>query len=218
VLGNLFGTPRRVALGMGADNVEALREVGKVAGVSEGTRAAKGLRDAWEKLPVFKESVGHGAEEDQPATVPGAGDRGPDVDLSRLPIQTCWPEDAGALITWGLVVTRGPNKPRQNLGIYRQQVIAATRSSCAGCRTGAGRWISRMRQARPGEPFPVVVALGADPATILAAVTPVPDTLSEYAFAGLLRGSRTELAQCLGNDLQAPASAEFVLEGHYSAR
>ena len=215
VLGNLFGTPRRVALGMGADTVEALREVGKLLAFLKEPEPPKGLRDAWEKLPVFKKVLDMapkkvGRPPCQERVIEGA-----DVDLSRLPIQTCWPEDAGPLITWGLVVTRGPNKPRQNLGIYRQQVIGRNQVIM--------RWLSHRggaldfrdwQQARPGEPFPVAVALGADPATILAAVTPVPDTLSEYAFAGLLRGSRTELAQCLGNDLQAPASAEFVLEGH----
>ena len=214
VLGNLFGTPRRVALGMGADEVEALREVGKLLAFLKEPEPPRGLRDAWEKLPVFKKVLDMapkkvGRPPCQERVIEGA-----DVDLSRLPIQTCWPEDAGPLITWGLVVTRGPNKPRQNLGIYRQQVIGRNKVIM--------RWLSHRggaldfrewRQARPGEPFPVAVALGADPATILAAVTPVPDTLSEYAFAGLLRGSRTELAQCLGNDLQAPASAEFVLEG-----
>jgi 4-hydroxy-3-polyprenylbenzoate decarboxylase len=138
-----------------------------------------------------------------------------DVDLGNLPVQTCWPGDAGPLITWGLVVTRGPHQKRQNLGIYRQQVIGRNRVIM--------RWLSHRggaldfrdwTQAHPGEPFPLAVALGADPATILAAVTPVPDSLSEYAFAGLLRGSRTELVQCLGSDLEVPASAEFVLEGH----
>jgi 4-hydroxy-3-polyprenylbenzoate decarboxylase len=215
VLGNLFGTPRRVALGMGADGVDALREVGKLLAFLKEPEPPKGLRDAWEKLPVFKKVLDMapkkiGRPPCQERVIEGA-----DVDLSRLPIQTCWPEDAGPLITWGLVVTRGPNKPRQNLGIYRQQVIGRNKVIM--------RWLSHRggaldfrewQQARPGEPFPIAVALGADPATILAAVTPVPDTLSEYAFAGLLRGSRTELAQCLGSELQAPASAEFVLEGH----
>jgi 4-hydroxy-3-polyprenylbenzoate decarboxylase len=207
-----------VALGMGADGVDALREVGKLLAFLKEPEPPKGLRDAWEKLPVFKKVLDMapkkiGRPPCQERVIEGA-----DVDLSRLPIQTCWPEDAGPLITWGLVVTRGPNKPRQNLGIYRQQVIGRNKVIM--------RWLSHRggaldfrewQQARPGEPFPIAVALGADPATILAAVTPVPDTLSEYAFAGLLRGSRTELAQCLGSELQAPASAEFVLEGHLAS-
>ncbi|MDS4028372.1 MAG: 4-hydroxy-3-polyprenylbenzoate decarboxylase [Candidatus Contendobacter sp.] len=214
VLGNLFGTPRRVALGMGAENVEALREVGKLLAFLKEPEPPKGLRDAWEKLPVFKKVLDMapkkvGRPPCQERVIEGA-----DVDLSSLPVQHCWPEDAGPLITWGLVVTRGPNKPRQNLGIYRQQVIGRNQVIMRWLAHRGGALDFRdWQQARPGEPFPVAVALGADPATILAAVTPVPDNLSEYAFAGLLRGSRTELAQCLGNDLQAPASAEFVLEG-----
>jgi len=139
---------------------------------------------------------------------------GKEIDLSRLPIQTCWPEDAGPLITWGLTVTRGPRKARQNLGIYRQQLIAPDKLIMRWLPHRGGAIDFREHsEARPGEPFPVAVALGADPATILGAVTPVPDTLSEYQFAGLLRGSRTELAKCLGSDLQVPASSEIVLEG-----
>jgi 4-hydroxy-3-polyprenylbenzoate decarboxylase len=141
--------------------------------------------------------------------------QGDAVDLGRLPIQTCWPEDAGPLITWGLVVTRGPDKPRQNLGIYRMQVIGRNRVIMRWLAHRGGALDFRdFQRAHPGEPFPVAVALGADPATILGAVTPVPDTLSEYAFAGLLRGSRTEVTRCLGSDLQVPASAEIILEGH----
>src|SRR5690606_9778868 len=139
---------------------------------------------------------------------------GDDVDLSRWPIQTCWPGDAGPLITWGLVVTKGPHKERQNLGIYRQQVIGRNRVIMRWLsHRGGARGFQEWKQAHPGEPFPLAVALGADPATILGAVTPVPDTLSEYAFAGLLRGSKTELVKCIGSDLQVPARAEIVLEG-----
>ncbi|HOB60781.1 MAG TPA: 4-hydroxy-3-polyprenylbenzoate decarboxylase [Candidatus Competibacteraceae bacterium] len=215
VLANLFGTPRRVALGMGADDVEALREVGKLLAFLKEPEPPKGLRDAWEKLPVFRKVLDMtprkvGRPPCQERVIEGA-----DVDLARLPVQYCWPEDAGPLITWGLVVTRGPNKPRQNLGIYRQQVIDRNKVIMRWlAHRGGALDFREWQQARPGEPFPVAVALGADPATILAAVTPVPDTLAEYAFAGLLRGSRTEVAQCLGNDLQVPASAELVLEGH----
>jgi 4-hydroxy-3-polyprenylbenzoate decarboxylase len=140
---------------------------------------------------------------------------GKDVDLSRLPIQTCWPGDAGPLITWGLVVTKGPHKKRQNLGIYRQQVIAPNKVIMRWlAHRGGALDFREFQQAHPGQPFPIAVALGADPATILGAVTPVPDSLSEYQFAGLLRGSKTEVVKCLGSDLQVPASAEIVLEGH----
>jgi len=136
-----------------------------------------------------------------------------DVDLSKLPVQTCWPGDAGPLITWGLTVTRGPRKKRQNLGIYRQQVIARNRviMRWLAHRGGALDYQDHLKTSQ--DPFPVAVALGADPATMLAAVTPVPDTLGEYQFAGLLRGARTELTRCLGSELQVPASAEMVLEG-----
>jgi len=215
VLGNLFGTPRRVALGMGADNMDALRDVGKLLAFLKEPDPPKGMRDAWEKLPIFKKVLDMapkkvGRPPCQEQVIEAA-----DVDLAQLPVQHCWPEDAGPLITWGLVVTRGPNKPRQNLGIYRQQVIGRNKVIMRWLAHRGGALDFRdWQQARPGEPFPIAVALGADPATILAAVTPVPDALSEYAFAGLLRGSRTELAQCLNSDLQIPASAEFVLEGY----
>ena len=218
VLTNLFGTPRRVALGMGEDEVAALREVGKLLAFLKEPEPPKGWRDAWDKLPIFKKVL-----DMAPKTIsrPPCQERvieGSEVDLARLPVQHCWPEDAGPLITWGLVVTRGPNKPRQNLGIYRQQVIGRNKVIMRWlAHRGGALDFRELGQARPGEPFPIAVALGADPATILAAVTPVPDTLSEYAFAGLLRGSRTELAQCLGSELQVPARAEFVLEGHIAA-
>ena len=137
------------------------------------------------------------------------------VDLGKLPVQTCWPDDVAPLITWGLVITRGPEKTRQNLGIYRMQVIGRNRVIMRWLAHRGGALDFRdFQRAHPGEPFPVAVALGADPATILGAVTPVPDTLSEYAFAGLLRGSRTEVTRCLGSDLQVPASAEIILEGY----
>ncbi|WP_018936437.1 4-hydroxy-3-polyprenylbenzoate decarboxylase [Thioalkalivibrio sp. ALJ24] len=215
VLANLFGTPERVALGMGEDSVEALREVGRLLAFLKQPDPPKGLKAAWDQLPVFRKVLDMAPKKVRSPDCQRHVLAGDDVDLGKLPVQTCWPGDAGPLITWGLVVTRGPEKSRQNLGIYRQQVIGRNRVIM--------RWLSHRGgaldfqewcQARPGEPFPVAVALGADPATILGAVTPVPDTLSEYAFAGLLRGRRTELATCIGSDLQVPASAEFVLEGH----
>ncbi|MEZ5593504.1 MAG: 4-hydroxy-3-polyprenylbenzoate decarboxylase [Gammaproteobacteria bacterium] len=214
VLANLFGTPERVALGMGAESVSALREVGKLLAFLKEPDPPKGMKDAWQKLPVFKKVL-----DMAPKTVsnPPCQEHqltGKDVDLQRLPVQTCWPEDAGPLITWGLVITKGPEKSRQNLGIYRQQLIGPNRLIMRWLAHRGGALDFRdWQRLHPGEPFPVAVALGADPATILGAVTPVPDTLSEYAFAGLLRGSRTELARCHNSDLQVPASAEFVLEG-----
>ena len=214
VLANLFGTPERVALGMGAESVSALREVGKLLAFLKEPDPPKGMKDAWQKLPVFKKVL-----DMAPKTVsnPPCQEHqltGKDVDLQRLPVQTCWPEDAGPLITWGLVITKGPEKSRQNLGIYRQQLIGPNRLIMRWLAHRGGALDFRdWQRLHPGEPFPVAVALGADPATILGAVTPVPDTLSEYAFAGLLRGSRTELARCQNSDLQVPASAEFVLEG-----
>ena len=214
VLANLFGTPRRVALGMGQESTQALREVGKLLAFLKEPEPPRGLKDAWEKWPVLKQVLTM-----QPKLVSSAPCQevvweGADVDLGKLPIQHCWPGDIAPLITWGLVVTRGPNKPRQNLGIYRQQVIGPNKTIM--------RWLAHRGGAldfrdhcekNPGQPFPVAVVIGADPATILAAVTPVPDSLSEYQFAGLLRGSKTELVKCIGSDLQVPASAEIVLEG-----
>ncbi|MCG8428700.1 MAG: 4-hydroxy-3-polyprenylbenzoate decarboxylase [Chromatiales bacterium] len=214
VLGNLFGTPRRVALGMGEEDPAKLREVGTLLAQLKEPEPPKGMKDAWEKIPVFRKVLDMAPKEIKRPACQEVVIEGDAVDLANIPVQTCWPEDAGPLITWGLVVTRGPEKQRQNLGIYRMQVIGKNRVIM--------RWLSHRggaldfrdwQLAHPGEPFPVAVALGADPATILGAVTPVPDTLSEYAFAGLLRGSRTEVAKCSHADLQVPASAEFVLEG-----
>jgi 4-hydroxy-3-polyprenylbenzoate decarboxylase len=223
VLTNLFGTPRRVALGMGATEVGELREVGRLLARLKEPEPPKGLKDTGRLLQMAK-----AVWDMKPASVRRAPCQevvleGAEVNLGKLPVQTCWPGDAGPLITWGLVVTRGPQggpkaRARQNLGIYRQQVI--------GPRQVIMRWLAHrggaldfreFALAKPGQPFPIAVALGADPATILGAVTPVPDTLSEYQFAGLLRGSRTEVTDTAVGDagvmLQVPASAEFVLEG-----
>lgn len=215
VLANLFGTPRRVALGMGEDRVEALREVGKLLAYLKEPEPPKGLKDAWDKLPVLKQVLNMAPKVVSSAVCQQVVREGNDVDLGQLPIQTCWPGDAAPLVTWGLTVTRGPGKPRQNLGIYRQQVIARNKLIMRWLAHRGGALDFREHcKAHPGQPFPVAVALGADPATILGAVTPVPDTLSEYQFAGLLRGAKTELVRCIGPDLQVPASAEIVLEGH----
>lgn len=215
LLGNLFGTTRRVALGMGEESVEALRGVGELLAQLKEPEPPQGVRDAWEKIPVFRRVLDMAPKSIKGAACQEIVVEGNDVDLSRIPVQTCWPGDAGPLITWGLVVTRGPHKPRQNLGIYRMQVIGRNRVIMRWLAHRGGALDYRdWQQLHAGEPFPLSVALGADPATILGAVTPVPDTLSEYAFAGLLRGSRTELTQSLGSDLQVPASAEIILEGH----
>ena len=214
VLGNLFGTPERVALGMGQESVDALRDVGKLLAALKEPEPPRGIRDAWSKLPVFRQVLNMAPSVVKQAPCQTHVLEGEDVDLGTLPIQTCWPGDAGPLITWALVVTRGPSKSRQNLGIYRQQVIGRNKVIMRWLAHRGGALDYRdWQQAHPGEPFPVAVALGADPATILGAVTPVPDSLSEYAFAGLLRGGKTEVVNCLGSDLQVPASAEIVLEG-----
>ena len=219
VLGNLFGTPRRVALAMGQESADALREVGKLLACLKEPEAPRGLKDAWEQFPVFRQVLHMAPRIVSSAPCHEIVWEGKDVDLSRLPIQHCWPEDVAPLITWGLTVTRGPEKPRQNLAIYRQQVIARNKVIMRWLAHRGGALDFREHCLRhPGEPFPVAVARGCDPATILGAVTPVPDTLSEYQFAGLLRGAKTELAKCLGErqiqaDLQVPAMAEIVLEG-----
>lgn len=214
VLGNLFGTPERVAMGMGQESLSAMREVGELLAFLKEPEPPKGMKDLWAKRDQFKPILNMPAKVVKKAPCQAVVIEGDEVDLGKLPIQTCWPGDAGPLITWPLVVTRGPEKERQNLGIYRQQVIGKNKLIM--------RWLSHRggaldfrdwQLAHPGEPFPIAVALGADPATILGAVTPVPDSLSEYAFAGLLRGEKTRVVKCLGSDLQVPASAEFILEG-----
>ena len=214
VLANLFGTVKRVALGMGEDDPSRLREVGKLLAYLKEPEPPKGLRDAWDKWPVLKQVLNMAPKEVKSAPCQEIVREGADVDLSRLPIQHCWPGDVAPLITWGLTVTKGPHKKRQNLGIYRQQVIGPNKLIMRWLAHRGGALDFREHTlARPGEPFPVAVALGADPATILGAVTPVPDSLSEYQFAGLLRGAKTEVVQCFGSELQVPASAEIVLEG-----
>ena len=216
VLANLFGTPQRVAYGMGeeGDWKTTLREVGKLLAFLKEPEPPKGLKDAWEKLPIIKQVMNMSPKVVSAAPCQDVVWEGADVDLARLPIQHCWPGDAAPLITWGLVVTRGPHKQRQNLGIYRQQVLGPNRVIMRWlAHRGGALDFREHQQANPGQPFPVAVVLGCDPATILGAVTPVPDSLSEYQFAGLLRGGKTELVKCIGSDLQVPATAEIVLEG-----
>ncbi len=215
LLGNLFGTTRRVALAMGRESVEDLREVGKLLSFLKEPQLPRGIGDAIEKLPGFKQLLHVVPRVVSDAPCRKHAIEGKDVDLSKLPIQTCWPEDAGPLITFGLVITKGPYKERQNIGIYRQQMIARNKVIMRWLpHRGGAVDFREWKEKYPGKRFPVVVAIGADPATLLAAVTPIPDTLSEFQFAGLLRGARSEVIPCHGGALHAPATAEFVLEGY----
>jgi 4-hydroxy-3-polyprenylbenzoate decarboxylase len=215
VLGNLFGTPRRVALGMGADDLGGLRKIGHLLAALKEPEPPKGLKDVLGLGSLVKSLWDMAPRELRSGPSQEVVWEGNEVDLARLPIQHCWPGDIAPLITWGLVITKGPNKKRQNLGIYRQQVIGRNKVIMRWLAHRGGAQDFREHCLRhPGQPYPVAVALGADPATILGAVTPVPDSLSEYQFAGLLRGSRTELVKAMGSELRVPATAEIVLEGH----
>lgn len=215
VLGNLFGTTGRVARAMGVGSLGELRQFGEVLAALKEPQAPGGLKDMVALSGLVKTLWHMSPKECRSAPCQELVWEGADVDLARLPIQHCWPDDVAPLITWGLVITRGPHKTRQNLGIYRQQVLSRNQLIVRWLahRGGALDFRDHCRQ-HPGQPYPVAVALGADPATILGAVTPVPDSLSEYQFAGLLRGARTEVVRALGVPLQVPASAEIVLEGH----
>ena len=220
VLVNLFGTEKRVALGMGEEEISALRDIGELLAYLRQPDPPKSLRDAWDKAPVLKQVLHMGPKMIRNPPCQYHAIAGDEVDLYQLPIQTCWPGDAGPLVTWPLVITRGPNKERLNLGIYRMQLIGRNKLIM--------RWLSHRggaldyrdwQQQHPGQRYPVALALGADPATTLAAVTPIPDAISEYAFAGLLRGSKTELAECFTplcreHGLTVPASTEYILEGY----
>ncbi|MGR5134636.1 4-hydroxy-3-polyprenylbenzoate decarboxylase [Vibrio alfacsensis] len=215
VLTNLFGTPERVAIGMGRTDVKELREVGKLLAYLKEPEPPKGFKDALEKLPVFKQVLNMPAKRVRKAPCQEVVWQGDDVDLDKIPVMSCWAEDIAPLLTWGLTVTKGPYKKRQNLGIYRQQKIAKNKIIMRWlAHRGGALDLRDWMETNPGKPFPVSVAFGADPATILGAVTPVPDTLSEYAFAGLLRGSKTEVVKSVSNDLEVPASAEIVMEGY----
>ncbi|MDR2366367.1 MAG: UbiD family decarboxylase, partial [Zoogloeaceae bacterium] len=217
VLTNLFGTPERVALAMGARGEDwrgALREIGHTLAALKEPEPPRGFRDLWEKFPLLKQAAHMAPKRTSAAPCQEIVLEGKEVDLGCLPLQHCWPEDVAPLVTWGLAITRGPYKKRQNLGVYRQQLIAPNKLIMRWLAHRGGALDYRDHNlAHPGQPFPVAVALGCDPATLLAAVTPIPDTLSEYQFAGLLRGERSELAVCLGSDLQIPARAEIILEG-----
>ena len=216
LLANLFGTPERIARGMGRESVADLRQIGELLAYLKEPEPPKGLRDAWDKWPVLKNVLHMSPKVVKKAAWQDVVLHGDDVDLDLLPVQTCWPEDAGPLITWGLVTTRGPYKDRQNLGIYRQQVIGKNKLIMRWLKHRGGAMDHQEAGKSGAERFPCAVVIGADPATILAAVTPIPDTLSEYQFAGLLRGEKTVLADCLSVPLQVPASSEIVLEGYVS--
>jgi len=214
VLGNLFGTPRRVAMAMGQDETSSLRNVGKLLAFLKEPEPPAGWKDLLQKAPKFKNALYLSPKNVSKPACQQVVIEGDDVDLTKLPIQTCWPGDAAPLVTWPLVITRGPNKDRQNLGIYRMQLLGRNRLIMRWlAHRGGALDFREWQDTNPGEPFPISIAIGADPATILGTVTPVPDTLSEYGFAGLLRGSKTEVAKSIGNELQVPASAEFVFEG-----
>ncbi|KJY84354.1 3-octaprenyl-4-hydroxybenzoate carboxy-lyase [Vibrio galatheae] len=215
VLTNLFGTPERVAIGMGRKDVKELREVGKLLAYLKEPEPPKGFKDALDKLPVFKQVLNMPAKRLRKAACQEIVWQGEEVDLDKVPVMSCWQGDVAPLLTWGLTVTKGPNKKRQNLGIYRQQKIANNKIIMRWlAHRGGALDLRDWMETHPGKPFPVSVAFGADPATILGAVTPVPDTLSEYAFAGLLRGKKTEVVKSVSNDLDVPASAEIVMEGY----
>ncbi|HBC3477511.1 TPA: 4-hydroxy-3-polyprenylbenzoate decarboxylase [Vibrio cholerae] len=215
VLTNLFGTPERVAMGMGRQQVQELRDVGQWLAYLKEPEPPRGLKELIEKLPVFKQVLNMPVKRLRRAPCQDIVWQGDEVDLDKIPVMSCWPDDVAPLLTWGLTITRGPHKKRQNLGIYRQQKIARNKVIMRWlAHRGGALDLRDWMEKHPGEPFPVSVAFGADPATILGAVTPVPDTLSEYAFAGLLRGSRTEVVKSISNDLEVPASAEIVLEGY----
>ena len=215
VLTNLFGTVERVALGMGAESIEALRELGKLLAYLKEPEPPKGFKDVLEKLPLVKAAYHMAPKIISNAPCHEIIYEGDAVDLNKIPVQTCWPKDAAPLITWGLVCTKHPTLSRQNMGIYRQQVLSKNQliMRWLAHRGGALDYLAWC-EAHPGEKFPVAVAIGADPASILAAVTPIPDSLSEHAFAGLLRGKRSQLVKCIGSDLMVPARAEIILEGY----
>ncbi len=216
VLTNLFGTPERVALGMGQPNTSALRQVGEILAALKSPEPPKDWRQAIKNLPALRRVLDMRPKHVRTPIAQTCVIEKADVDLSTLPIQTCWPGDVAPLITWGLTITKGPHRARQNIGIYRQQVIGRNRviMRWLAHRGGAIDYLEWQKQF-PQMPFPVVVALGADPATILAAVTPIPDTLSEFAFAGLLREARTPVASSsLHASLSIPATAEIILEGY----
>ena len=214
MLGNLFGHRRRIELAIGDRPLASLHELGQLLASLKEPRWPSSLREALHSWPELAQLAHVAPRQVDDAAFCEQVYEGDQVDLGRLPIQHCWPEDAGRLITFGLVITRGVHQRRQNLAIYRQQVIGRNRviMRWLAHRGGAQDYAS-WQQAWPDLPFPVLVAIGADPATMLAAVAPVPDTLSEYVFAGLLRGARSRVWRSQATGLDAPAGAEILLEG-----
>lgn len=220
VLINLFGTVERVAWAIGKEGREGLREVGELLAYLKAPEPPRGMREAWEMMPLAKKILAMRPRQVKKAPCQEIVLQGSDIDLSRLPIQTCWPGEPAPLITWPLVVTKGPGEDKcdaYNMGIYRMQVVEKDKTLMRWLKQrGGAQHHRRWKQQRPGEPFPAAAVIGADPATIIAAVTPVPDNMSEYQFAGLLTGRSAELVDCKTVPLQVPASAEIVLEGHVS--
>ena len=222
-LANLFGTVKRVAMGVtlgGKERTTAaeLREVGELLAFLRQPEPPRGLKDAWNLLPLAGDVMSMRPQVVKKAPVQEVVIRGADIDLTRLPIQTCWPGEPAPLITWPLVVTKGPSEAREddfNLGIYRMQVLGKDRAIMRWLHhRGGAQHHRRWKAAGRREPLPACAVIGADPGIILAAVTPVPDTLSEYQFAGLLRGAKVELVPAKTVPLMVPAQAEIVLEGH----
>lgn len=225
VLVNLFGTVKRVAMAVTMGNQERttskeLREVGETLAFLRQPDPPEGMREAFEMLPLVKTVMSM-----KPKTISPLGTApcqevvwtGDQIDLNKLPIQTCWPGEPAPLITWPLVVTKGPGDKREdnyNLGIYRMQVTGKDTTLMRWLKhRGGAQQYARWKQEKP-EPLPAAVVIGADPGTIVAAVTPIPDTLSEYQFAGLLRSKQVELVKCKTIPLEVPAEAEIVIEGH----
>jgi 4-hydroxy-3-polyprenylbenzoate decarboxylase len=214
LLGNLFGHRARIEAALAGRPLSSLRELGELLAAVKEPRWPGSLRQALAAWPEFAQLAHVAPRRSRDAAFHDEVLAGSDVDVTRLPIQRCWPGDAGPLITMAMVVTRGTRHERQNVGIYRQQVLGPNRVIMRWLpHRGGALDYADWRTAHPDRPFPVLVAIGADPATMLAAVAPVPDTLSEYEFAGLLRGERTRVWRSDLTGLDAPAGAEIVLEG-----
>lgn len=215
VLANLFGTPKRVAMALGKEDPLALRDVGELLAFLKEPEPPRGFKDAIAKIPMFKQALNMPPKTVRNAPCQEVVLTGEEVDLTQLPIQHCWPGDVAPLVTWGLTITKGPRQKRQNLGIYRQQLLGKDKLIMRWLdHRGGALDFKDFKEKHPGERYPVVVALGSDPVTILGAVTPVPDSMSEYAFAGLLRGERTQVCKALSCDLEVPATSEIILEGY----
>jgi len=215
VLGNLFGKQGRILAALELESLQDLRALGRDLAFLKNPSLPSGVSSTLEAVPGFARLAHASIVKKDSAPWQHHIIEGPDIDLENLPISTCWPGDAGRLITWGMVITRGPNQPRVNLAIYRQQLIGKNKLIMRWLpHRGGAQDLREFQQASPNQPFPVAVVIGADPATLLAAVTPVPDTLSEYQFAGLLRGRRSRVVESALTHLPAPHGAEIVLEGH----